>query len=63
MTCVDIGPSCPSRVSFIERQRVVIDMEIYRTEADEELVEIEDNLHRLTVGITNISTDDLPRSH
>ena len=61
MTCVDIGPSCPSGSSSIKTQGVVRDMEIHRIDVDEKIREIEENLQCLTMGIPKISTNDLPR--
>ena len=35
----------------------------YRSEADEDLGDLEENLQRLTVGIPYVTTDELPRRY
>ena len=61
ITCPDIWPSLPTGASPIERRGTVSDMEIRCIEVDEMLKDIEENLQCLTMGILDISTDDLPR--
>ena len=38
-------------------------MMVYHSEADEDLGDLEENLQRLTVGIPDVITDDLPRHY
>ena len=38
-------------------------MMLYRSEADEELGDLEENLQHLTVGISDMTTDDVPRCY
>ena len=38
-------------------------MVAYRSEVDDELGDLEENLQRLTVGIPDVTTDDLPRHY
>ena len=61
--CVDMGPACPVGASPIKRRVAVRDMVVHHYEADEELRDIEDKLQHLTVGILDISTDDLLRCY
>ena len=63
MICVEIGPICPARALPIERKAEVRDMVVHRSEADEELKDIEENLQHLIVGIPDVSTDYLPRHY
>ena len=42
---------------------MVRDIFVQNVEAKEELQEIEDNLQRLTIGVLDISIDDLPRCY
>ena len=61
ISCADIGPSRPVGASPIERRGAVREMVIRCTEVDEELDKMEENIQRLTMGILDISIDDLPR--
>ena len=38
-------------------------MMIYHSEADEELGDLEENLQRLTVGIPNMTNNEVPRNY
>ena len=40
-----------------------MDMVAYPSKADEELGDLEENLQRLTIGIPDVTTDDLPRRY
>ena len=63
MICADIGPAHPARASPIERKVAFIYMVVHLSEEDEELRDIEENMQLLTVGIPNVSIDDLPRHY
>ena len=61
--CTDIGPVRLARASPIERWVVVIDMVVHYSKEDDEIGDIEENLQCLTVGIPDVSTNDLPRRY
>ena len=50
-------------MSPIARKAGTKDMMLYRSEADEELRYLEENLQRLTVGILDMTTDEVPRCY
>ena len=59
----DIGSVRLVGMSPISKRAGTRDMMVYHSEAEEELRYIEENLQRLTVGILDVSTDDLPRRY
>ena len=50
-------------MSAIARRVGTRDMMLYCSEVDEELRDLEENLQRLTVGIPDMTTDEVPRSY
>ena len=50
-------------MSPISRWEGTKEMVAYCSEADEELGDLEENLQRLTVGISDVTIDDLPRHY
>ena len=50
-------------MSPISRQEGTRDMVAYRSEADEDLGYLEENMQCLTVGILDVTTDDLLRHY
>ena len=50
-------------MSHISRREGTRDMVAYRSEADEELGYLEENSQCLTIGIIDVTTDDLPRCY
>ena len=50
-------------MSPISRRAHTKDMILYRFEADEELKDLEENLQRLTVGIPDVTTNEVPRNY
>ena len=50
-------------MSPISRRAGTREMVAYRSEADEDLGDLEENLQRMTVGIPYVTTDDLPRCY
>ena len=50
-------------MSPIARRVGTRDMMVYRSEVDEEVGDLEENLERLTVGIPNMTTDEVPRHY
>ena len=50
-------------MSPIARSAETRDMVAYRSEVDVELGDLEENLQRLTVGIHDVTIDDLPRRY
>ena len=50
-------------MSPISRREGTREMVAYRSKKDEELRDLEENLQHLTVGIPDVTTDDLPRCY
>ena len=50
-------------MSPIEMQEGVRYMVVHCCKSDEDLGDLEENLHRLTVVILDVTTDDLPRRY
>ena len=50
-------------MSPIASQAGTRDMMVYRSKAEKEIEDIEDNLHHLTVGIPDMTTDEVPRRY
>ena len=63
MGCADIGPVRLVGMSPIEKQKGVIDMMAYRSKEDDELGDMNENLQRFSVGIPDVTTDDLPKHY
>ena len=63
MSCVEIGPVHPTGMLPIERCAIFRDMAVHRSEENEDLGYLEEDLNRLTVGILDVTTDDLPRRY
>ena len=57
----DIYPSQPARALPIDKSGMVRDIAIKNVDAEEELQEIKENLHSLTISVPNISINDLLR--
>ena len=55
MSCAEIGPVHPTRMSPIEMQTGVRDTVAYRSEEDEDNGDIEENLQHLTIGILDVT--------
>ena len=47
----------------ISRRVGTRDMMVYHSEAEEELVDVEEKLQHLTVGIPDVATDRVPRRY
>ena len=50
-------------MSHIARRVGTRDMMVYHSEADEELIYIEENLQHLTIGIPDMTNDEVPRNY
>ena len=63
MVYANIGLIRLTRVSPIDSRVGVRDMVACRFEVDEELGDLEENMERLTIGISHVTTDDLPKRY
>ena len=50
-------------MSVIARREGTKDMMLYRSKADEEIRHLEENLQRLTMGIPDVTNDEVPRRY